>query len=608
MRKLAEATGVILLILLALFPFVFKMLSLNDSITLRSSDMVIVHLVFIFANIAGILTWAENKHISLDVINRILPDKMRRFTEPVISGLTTAILTALFFTAFSELFMAFQPGDRLWGIPYPVIFLSLPLMYFAMLFMAVKRRPKKIASILGIIFGILISTGPLSGILYYLHLPSPEFLQTIFNAWISATDILVWPLVIILIIGALFGMPIFLVFSGIAYVAFSKNGGYVEVIALESYNMLIDKNIATIPLFTLAGYLLAEGSAGKRLLEVVKSSVGWIKGGPVIATVIVATFFTTFTGASGVTILALGSLLTIILTGSGYKQEKAESLVTASGSIGLLFPPSLAIIIYGSTNIYSVEMFDLFKGGIIPGILLALSMIIIGIVQGKSTVERTRFSGRQLWDSLKGGFAELLMPIGIVILYFSGIFSLIETAAFAALYAFILEVVIRKDLTLKASLQVILKSIPVAGGVLIIIGAAKGLAYFMIDAGIPYMLTEFVISFVHSKYLFLFLLNILLLVVGCIMDLYSAILVVSPLIIPIAESFGINSVHLGIIFLSNLALGFLTPPVGLNLFIASYTFDKPVMKIAKNILPYLLVQFVILMLITYVPWFSTALL
>ena len=373
---------------------------------------------------------------------------------------------------------------------------------------------------------------------------------------------------------------------------------------METYNILTDTSIAAIPLFTIAGYLLAGGSAGKRLLDFVKSSVGCIRGGVVIAAVLVATFFTTFTGASGVTILALGGILSVILTGSGYSEDDSEALITASGSIGLLLPPSLAVIVYGATNFMTVNIFDLFKGAVLPGVLLALSMIVIGVIKDKKS-KKIRFSREALAQSFKAGFLELLLPVLIVIVYFGGYFTLFETAAFTVLYSFVLEVLIRKDLSIKKAIDVILQSIPVAGGVLVIIGAAKGLALFLVYAGIPQMLSDLAITFVGSKILFLLLLNIVLLIVGCIMDLYSAILVVSPLIIPVAESFGIHPVHTGVIFLTNLALGFLTPPIGMNLFIASYTFKKPVIKIVKSILPYLAVQFIILLLITYIPWFST---
>lgn len=607
-KKAVNISGLALLALLAAFPLLFRVLSAAFGISIPSTDLVLVNIVFMFAGAAGIITSGSNRHLNLGVVNDALSPRARSFIAPIQEAISTSVLTALFLSSFSELFMAFQPGERLWGIPLVLIFAALPVMFLGMLAISIKRSKARIGSFVGALVGFLIATGPVCGIFFYLFkVESIPALQSVFNAWLLVSDVLLWPFVLLLVASAIFGVPIFIVLSGIAYVSFSQGGGYVEMIPLEYYGILTDKSIAAVPLFTLAGYLLAEGSAGRRLLNVVKSGVGWLKGGPVIATVLVATFFTTFTGASGVTILALGGLLTLILTGSGYKKGEAESLVTASGSIGMLFPPSLAIIIYGTTNIFSVDIFALFKGAVIPGALMALSMILLAIFKNRS-VRREAFSVRELGSSLFHGSAELLLPIGIVVGYFTGFLSLIETAAFAAVYSFALEVFIRRDYSVKAAAKVILKSIPVAGGILVIIGAAKGLAFFMIDAGVPFMLTDFVMTFVQSKYVFLFLLNILLLVVGCLMDLYSAILVVSPLIMPVAESFGIHPVHTGVIFLTNLALGFLTPPVGMNLFIASYTFNRPIMKIVKDILPYLLVQFVILMLVTYVPWFSTVLL
>ena len=607
-KKLFNIAGLASVGILAVLPLFFRMVAAITGFSFPSSDLLLVNIVFIFASIAGVITSAEEKQLSLGIINEHLPFRARGIIEPVQSALTVCILSALFFSAFSELFMIFKPGESLWGIPLIFFFAFLPLMFFGMIFMAVSRRKAKIASIAGLLVGMIIASGPISGVIYGLfHVESIPYLGDIFNAWISLSGKFLWPLIFVMIISAALGVPIFIVLSGIAYIAFSQGGGYVEMIPLEAYGILTDKSIAAIPLFTLAGFLLAEGSAGARLLDVVKNSVGWIRGGVVITAVIVATFFTTFTGASGVTILALGGLLTMILTGSGYSRDNAESLVTSTGSLGLLFPPSLAIIVYGSTNIFSVDIYELFKGAIIPGILMAASMIVFGIIKDTSST-RIPFSPRALLSALKGSVAELLLPVFIVAGYFSGFLSLIETAAFTAVYAFALEVFIRRDFSLRNAAKVVLKSIPVAGGVLVIIGAAKALAYFMVDAGIPFILTDLVVSVVHSKYVFLLLLNILLLIVGCLMDLYSAILVVSPLIIPLAESFGINPVHTGVIFLTNLALGFLTPPVGMNLFIASYTFNKPVMKIVKNILPFLLVQLGILLLITYVPWFSTVLL
>lgn len=607
-NRIIRVAGLVLIALLTLLPLAFKLIVSGLGIALPSSDLVLVNLVFVYAAIAGIITSAENKQLSLGVFTDKLPYRARRVIEPVGVCVTTAILAALFLASFSETFMAFKPDEILWGIPLSVVFAALPLMYGAMVAFVFFRRRAKLAAAIGLVIGFAIASGPVAGILYSVFkIQSVPFATDIFNAWIFISGKFLWVFIGLLVVGTVLGVPIFVVLSGVAYVAFSQGGGYVEMIPLEGYNILTDKSIAAIPLFTLAGYLLAEGSAGKRLLDVVKNSVGWIRGGSVIAAVIVATGFTTFTGASGVTILALGGLLTVILTGSGYSQDNAESLVTATGAIGMLFPPSLAIIIYGATNIFSVDIYALFKGAFIPGILMAVSMIVIGVMKDKNHT-RSPFSARELAHATKESVAELLLPVAVIVGYFSGFFSLIETAAFTAAYAYVLEVFVRKDYGLKKSAEIALKSIPVAGGVLVIVGAAKGLAYFLIDAGIPFMLTDFVISVVHSKYVFLFLLNVLLLIVGCLMDLYSAILVVSPLIIPVAESFGINPVHTGVIFLTNLSLGFLTPPVGMNLFIASYTFEKPIMKIVRNILPWLFVQFIILMLVTYVPWFSTALL
>ena len=480
-------------------------------------------------------------------------------------------------------------------------------MFFAQLFLCFKKNNTLVSSLVGLLVGLFISCGSIAVILYTLLGRDSPFLTVSASLWQSFSAPLMVPLILVLIVAALFGLPLFVVLLGITYTAFSQGGGYVDVIPLEMYHILTDTSIAAIPLFTIAGCLLAEGSAGKRLMELVRASVGWIRGGVVIASVLVLTFFTTFTGASGVTILALGPLISLILIGNDYSKDNAESLITASGSLGILFPPSMAIIIFGVTNIMTIDIFDVFKGAIFPGILLTLSMIIIGVIRDRSKI-RIPFSWNTLKKAFFDSFFELLLPVFIIFLYFSGLFSLLQTAAFTVLYTCVLEVGIRRDFSWKAAAAYILKSIPIAGGVLIIIGAAKGLAYYLIDANVPTLLTDIVQTYIHSKYVFLLLLNVLLIFVGCIMDLYSAILVVSPLVMPIAESFGIHPIHTSVIFLMNLALGFLTPPIGMDLFIASYAFNKPVIKIVKNILPFLGVQSIILLLVTYIPWLTTALL
>ena len=607
MRKTVNIFILFLVGVLIVLPMVFFLISEIGGIPVLDGERLIIHIVFIFACFAGMVTSADNKQLGIEVFNLKLSAKLKSAVTQVNNGITTAVLTAVFFACFPNILVVIESTELVWGIPVRFVFCALPLMFFAQLFLCFKKNNTLVSSLVGLLVGLFISCGSIAVILYTLLGRDSPFLTVSASLWQSFSAPLMVPLILVLIVAALFGLPLFVVLLGITYTAFSQGGGYVDVIPLEMYHILTDTSIAAIPLFTIAGCLLAEGSAGKRLMELVRASVGWIRGGVVIASVLVLTFFTTFTGASGVTILALGPLISLILIGNDYSKDDAESLITASGSLGILFPPSMAIIIFGVTNIMTIDIFDVFKGAIFPGILLTLSMIIIGVIRDRSKI-RIPFSWNTLKKAFFDSFFELLLPVFIIFLYFSGLFSLLQTAAFTVLYTCVLEVGIRRDFSWKAAAAYILKSIPIAGGVLIIIGAAKGLAYYLIDANVPTLLTDIVQTYIHSKYVFLLLLNVLLIFVGCIMDLYSAILVVSPLVMPIAESFGIHPIHTSVIFLMNLALGFLTPPIGMDLFIASYAFNKPVIKIVKNILPFLGVQSIILLLVTYIPWLTTALL
>ena len=607
MRKTVNIFVLVLVGILVVLPIIFFFISDICGIPVLDGERVVIHAVFIFACFAGMITSADHKQLNIEVFNLKLSDRLKTVVGQINNGITAAVLTAIFFACFPNILVVIDASDLLWGLPVRFIFAALPLMFFAQLFLCFKKRSSLVSSLVGLAAGLFISCGSIAVIVYTLLGKDIPFFTACASFWQSLSAPLMVPLVLGLIVAGLFGLPLFIVLLGITYTAFSQGGGYVDVIPLEMYHILTDTSIAAIPLFTIAGCLLAEGSAGKRLMELVRNSVGWIRGGVIIASVLVLTFFTTFTGASGVTILALGPLISVILTGNGYSKDDSESLITASGSLGILFPPSMAIIIFGVTNIMTIDIFDVFKGAILPGLLLTLSMIVIGVIRDRSKA-RIPFSWAVLKTAFFGSFFELLLPVFIIVLYFSGLFSLLQTAAFTVLYTCVLEVVIRRDFSWKTAAAFVLKSIPVAGGVLIIIGAAKGLAYYLIDANIPAILTDIVQTYIHSKYVFLLLLNILLLFVGCIMDLYSAILVVSPLVMPIAESFGIHPIHTAVIFLMNLALGFLTPPIGMDLFIASYTFNKPVVKIVKNILPFLGIQSIILLLVTYIPWLTTALL
>lgn len=614
----------ILSALLILLPL--GLFCITKIIPVLDSDMALIHIVFVFSCFAGILTEIHKKQLCVDAFLLKLSENTRRIIQQLNYGFSIFTLSVLFFSAFPNFFAIFSKDELIWYVPVRFIFLSLPLMYVFILGLNIVRSKNIYTILISLILSVLVSSSSIASIAYHLFQENASFIF-IFNFFDflasfvpSVAHAISIPLIFCAVVLAFLGLPLFVVISFITLVAFSSGEGYVDTISNEAYHILTNSGggIAAIPLFTMAGYILSKGSAGSRFLEFVKNTIGHLKGGVVIATVLVITMFTTFTGASGISILALGGILSTVLVGFGYSKDDAESLITASGSVGILFPPSLAIIIYSTTNVMDVYFMDMFKGAILPGVLMALGMIVIGVKKGnvrgsvKSSYQKIPFDISLLFTSFLSCVFELLLPIFIVIFIFTGTFNLLETAAFTAFYAFCLETWIRKDFSFKDAINFIVESVPIAGGVLVIIAASKGLAYFLVDANVPDVLTQFVTSilpseYFFSKYVFLFLLNILLLVVGCIMDIYSAILVVSPLVIPVAQSYAIDPVHTGVIFLTNLALGFLTPPIGMNLFIASYTFEKPVTKVVKSIMPYLVVQTIILLLVTYIPWFSLAL-
>jgi tripartite ATP-independent transporter DctM subunit len=336
--------------------------------------------------------------------------------------------------------------------------------------------------------------------------------------------------------------------------------------------------------------------------------LGWCPGGTAIVTVVVCAFFTTFTGGSGVTILALGGLLLPALLKDGYPEGFSLGMLTAAGSLGLLFPPALPLILYGVVAEVPIE--DLFIGGIVPGFVLVALMAAWGIHRGLvSGAVRTVFHWRRALHSLWTGKYELAIPVIALGTMFSGWATLVEASAVTALYALIVQVFVHRDLTIRGDLLRVMRNCTVLlGGVLIILGVAKGLTNYLVDAMIPAQLLTWVEAHVESRLVFLLALNLFLLLVGCLMDIFSAIVVVVPLIEPIGESFGIHPVHLGIIFIANLELGYLTPPVGLNLFLASYRFEKPLLVIYRATVPALLILGAGVLMITYVEGFTLGLL
>jgi len=440
--------------------------------------------------------------------------------------------------------------------------------------------------------------------------------------WIPAgeRDWAVYLGALILFIGVSLGAPLFTVMGGAAMLLFWGAPIPIAITAVpaETYRIVADPTLVSLPLFTLAGYLLAEGGASKRLVGLFNAWFGWLPGGVAAASVLVCAFFTTFTGASGVTILALGGLLLPALEEAGYKKSFAVGLLAASGSIGLLFPPSLPVILYGVAA--KIPITDLFVGGIVPGIILVGLLVMMGIVAGireqgfrywlpaegadKGAILRARLDrmARTLWSSK----FEVLLPVVVLVGIFGGFMTIFEAAAFTAAYALFLETVVHRDLhPIRDVPRVMVETATLMGGVLVILGVALGFTSYLVDAEVPLAVRDFVEARVENRLVFLLLLNVLLLAVGCLMDIYSAIVVVVPLIIPVAEVFGIHPVHLGILFLANLELGYLTPPVGLNLFLASFRFKLPLTSVYRYAMPFLGMMTVGVLIITYVPLATT---
>jgi C4-dicarboxylate transporter DctM subunit len=596
--------------LLALFPFLEVMARKFFHTSVPYSSVYAHHLVLVITFIGGMITSREKRHLSLSLSWNI-EEPLKTWIHIGNMVLAAMMTTAFFWSALSFVLTGFNPNEKIGIIPIRWVGVVMIVGYGVMAIRFVTAVPKKgwhraIAAI-GLLLGTFLALEPLAKICATFYQEYPGFLNALLEFTPAVNAIIALPIIILLIIAALFGAPLFVVLGGIAYMLFARVGEPLEVIPNEAYSMLISHSIPAIPLFTVAGFLLSESKAGERLVRFFKAFFAWFPGGLAIMAILVCAFFTTFTGASGVTILALGALLSYVLINGKYKKKFSIGLVTASGSVGLLFPPSLPIIIYGV--IAGVSIKDMFIGGIIPGFVMILALIVFSIIYAtKNKTERQPFKLKEAVSAVGASVWEILLPIVIIMVYFGGLATLEESAAIAVIYVLFIEVIIHRDLKIKDLSAVVLKSIPIIGGVLMILSLANGLKYYIVDAQVPMRLTEWVQASISSKYVFLLLLNIGLLITGCLMDIFSAIMVVVPLIIPLGSVFGIHPVHLGIIFLANMELGYLTPPVGLNLFLASYRFNEPMGKLYKDVFPFLLIQLAAVLLITYVPFLSTGLL
>ena len=413
-------------------------------------------------------------------------------------------------------------------------------------------------------------------------------------------------IVILTVVLLFIGTPVFVVISALALYLFSANQIDIAAVIIEMHRMATTPVLVAIPLFTFAGYLLSESGAPKRLIRLSNAILGWLPGGLSVIALMTCAVFTALTGATGLTIIALGGILLPAMVRAKYPELFSLGLITTSGTLGLLFPPSLPLIIYAI--VAEVRIDQLFIAGILPGILLVVALSIYNVFKARRTqVPRTGFQVKELTQAIWEAKWELPLPIVVLGGIYSGYVAVSEAAAITAVYVLLVEVFIYRDIKIKALPEIMKKSMVLVGGVLIILGAAMGLTNYLIDAEIPMKLLDFFKSHIESRFFFLIVLNVFLLAVGCTMGIFSALVVVVPLLTPIGQAYGIDPLHLGIIFLTNLEIGASLPPLGINLFISSMRFERPVLKLYVASLPFIAILLLCLALITYLPWLSLAL-
>jgi len=417
-----------------------------------------------------------------------------------------------------------------------------------------------------------------------------------------------------LLLMVLLGAPLFAVIAASTLLAFSRTEADLTVIMIEVYRLAEMPVLLAIPLFTFAGYLLAESRAPQRLVRITNALLGWLPGGLAAVVLVVCALFTAFTGASGITIVALGALLYPALTQAGYPERFNLGLITTSGSIGLLFAPSLPLILYSvmaqQLNIgQPVAISDLFIAGILPGTLIIVLLAIWGLWQRRGhEIPQAPFSASEALASVREAVWELPLPVIVLGGIYSGFFAVSEAAAVTALYVLIVEVFIHREIRFADLPGVMRESMVLVGAILIVLSMSLASTNYLLDAEVPAQLFAYIREHVHDRYGFLLLLTLFLLVLGMMLDIFSALVIMVPLMLPIAIGYGIHPVHFGIIFLATMEIGYLLPPVGMNLFIASYRFNRPVLEIFRAVLPFIAILIIAVLVITYWPWLSLGLL
>ena len=583
---------VVPLVAMLLLPVVEIVLRMVFKTGISGSSAIVQHLTLIVGMLGGAIAARDGRLLALSPVQTLLKGRARMAAQIFSSGFAAAI-TFFLFLASLQYVLEMRPLGKIlvYGIPTWVIQLILPIGFGLVMLRLVWHASEKYG---GRALALTLAAAAVGMAVWAPG--SPERLMI--------------PALVVLGLATLLGAPVFTALGGAALILFWGHDLPVQAVPLKHYSLTTNNMLPSIPIFTLAGYFLAEGGASKRLVRVFQALVGQFRGGPAIVTALVCAFFTSFTGASGVTILALGGVLMPVLLAARYSERNALGLLTGAGSLGMLFPPCLPLILYTIVANHSahadITIKEMFLGGIGPGILLVALTAWWGIRKGpKEALDRPVFrwseAGAALWDAKW----EMLIPVVAIVSLFY-VPTTVEAAALTATYALLVTTVIHRDLRpIKDLPRVVTECGLLVGGVLLILGVALGFTHYLVDAQLPDKMVEWATQMVGSKWLFLLGLNVVLLFVGGLVEIYAAIIVVVPLLVPLGVAFGLDPIHLGIIFLANMELGFLCPPVGLNLLLSSYRFNKPMAEVTRATTPMLLVLLLGVLLITYFPPLTT---
>lgn len=562
------------------------------------------HLTLWIGFVGAMLATATERHLALSTVE-ILPQRLRTAARIYGHLVSTVVMTVLVYASLKLILADRGRQDTLaGGVPEWWFEIIMPIGFAVMAVRSAAKSPTRRARILGFVICAAVVPFLVSEVFAQFghgFLTIPDGPRLLYGHTVRFG----LPGVVLLFVAFLLGTPVFVVMAGYAVLLFFLAATPVAAVPAETFRLVIQPTLPAIPLLTVAGYVLAEGGASTRLVRAAQALFGWLPGGLAVMAAFVCALFTTFTGASGVTILALGGIILPALIREGYPEGFSLGLVTASGSLGLLFPPSLPVILYGVVAGVSIE--HLYVGGLVPGLLMVVLVAAYGVLVGiRSKAPRPRFQSREALRAVWNAKWDLGLPVLIIAAVATGFATIVESAALGAAYAIIVEVTIFRDVHPTRELpRVLVHASTLVGSVVILLGAALGLTSYFVDAEVPTRLLAWVQAHIDTQWEFLLTLNLLLLVLGSVLEIYSAIVVLGPLVAPLGVAFGVDPVHLGVVFLANLELGFLFPPMGLNLFLSASRFNKPLPLLYRKALPFLIIMSIGVLLITYVPAITT---